>query len=283
MEHLNGLAPLVPHYDGYIIDLWGVVHDGVRPYPGAIDCLARLKAAGKRAVLLSNAPRRSAVAQAAMRAMGIPDSLYFGILTSGEATHQMLAARNDPFLARLGRRMFHLGPETDRNVYEGLDLEVVDTPEAADFVLNTGPDETRGLLDLAPYEDLLLRMRARDLPMVCANPDLEVIRGGVPTICAGTLAQRYEALGGRVRWIGKPDPAVYAPVLALLGCPRERVLAIGDALRTDIVGAKAAGVASAWVLGGIHNHLLGDPAAAEAAAAAEGLAPVATLPALRWE
>jgi HAD superfamily hydrolase (TIGR01459 family) len=164
MEHLNGLAPLVPHYDGYIIDLWGVVHDGVRPYPGAIDCLARLKAAGKRAVLLSNAPRRSAVAQAAMRAMGIPDSLYFGILTSGEATHQMLAARNDPFLARLGRRMFHLGPETDRNVYEGLDLEVVDTPEAADFVLNTGPDETRGLLDLAPYEDLLRQYETHAQP-----------------------------------------------------------------------------------------------------------------------
>lgn len=283
MEHLNGLAPLVPAFDGYIIDLWGVVHDGVRPYPGAIDCLARLKAAGKRAVLLSNAPRRARIAQAAMRAMGIPDDLYFGILTSGEATHQMLAARSDPFIAGLGRRMFHLGPESDRNVYEGLDLEVTEDPDTADFVLNTGPDETRGLQDTAPYEALLRRMRARDLPMVCANPDFEVIRGGIPTICAGTLAQRYETLGGRVRWIGKPDPAIYEPVLALLDCPRERVLAIGDALRTDIVGAKAAGVASVWVLGGIHNHLLGDPAAAERAAAAEGLAPIATLPALRWE
>ena len=282
MEHLTGLAPLVPRYRGFIVDLWGVVHDGIRPYPGAVDCLRRLQDAGKRVVLLSNAPRVATVAQAAMREMGINDELYNGIMTSGEATRARLARRDDPFFAALRRHLYHLGPARDRNVFAGLDYTPVATPEAADFVVNTGPDETAGMLDLPAYEDILRACRARDLPMVCANPDLEVIRDGAAVLCAGALAQRYEALGGKVSWIGKPDPAIYQPTLAMLGCPPETVLAIGDALRTDIAGAKAAGLASCWVIGGIHNALLGNPQAIEEAAAGEGVTPVAAIPALCW-
>lgn len=282
MEHLNGFAPLANRFDGFIIDLWGVVHDGVHPYPGAVQCLAELRQAGKKSVLLSNAPRRAAVAQAAMREMGIADDLYSGILTSGEATHSLLESRADPFFAALGQRMFHLGPERDRNVFAGLDYVLVARPSEAEFVLNTGPDEITGLVELRSYEATLQEFRAADLPMICANPDLEVIRDGVTTICAGTLAQRYEALGGRVRWIGKPDATIYQPVLAMLGFPKARILAVGDALRTDIAGAKAAGLASCWVIGGIHNALLGHIAAIEAAAHAEGLAPIGAIPALRW-
>ena len=282
MEHLTGLAPLAPRFDGFIVDLWGVVHDGTSPYPGAVDCLARLQRAGKRVVLLSNAPRIAAVAQAAMRAMGIGDDLYNGIVTSGEATRDLLTRRADPFFAALGRKLYHLGPARDGNVFAGLDYTPVATPEEADFVLNTGPDETAGMLDLPAYEDILRACRARDLPMVCANPDLEVIRDGAAVLCAGALAQRYEALGGKVSWIGKPDPAIYQPTLAMLGCPPETVLAIGDALRTDIAGAKAAGLASCWVIGGIHSALLGNPQAIEEAAAGEGVTPVAAIPALCW-
>src|SRR6266568_4906797 len=131
MEHLPGFGPLAKRYDGFILDLWGVIHDGVTPYDGAVDCLQRLRALGRPTVLLSNAPRRSTVAQQAMRAMGIADSLYTGILTSGEATWQLLRDRADPFFAGLGRRVFHLGPARDRNVMEGVDLERVETPEAA--------------------------------------------------------------------------------------------------------------------------------------------------------
>ncbi|MCW3476593.1 TIGR01459 family HAD-type hydrolase [Limobrevibacterium gyesilva] len=283
MQHLTGFAPLAERYQGFILDLWGVIHDGITPYPGAIDCLRRLKAAGKPTVLLSNAPRRAHVAQEAMRAMGIADDLYTGILTSGEATHRMLRDRPDSWFAALGARVFHLGPERDRNVMEALPLTRVETPAEASFVLNTGPDDTHSPTDIGAYEDILQACRGAGLPMVCANPDLEVIRGGTRVICAGALAQRYEAIGGTARWIGKPDPAIYTPVLAMLGVGKDQVLAVGDALRTDVAGATSVSIAACWVLGGIHAEELGaDPARVEAAAAAAGLSPVAAVPAFVW-
>jgi HAD superfamily hydrolase (TIGR01459 family) len=283
MQHLTGFAPLAARYDGFILDLWGVIHDGVTPYAGAVDCLRRLRDAGKPAVLLSNAPRRAHIAQRSMRSMGIADDLYTGILTSGEAVHLMLRDRADPWFARLGDRVFHLGPERDRNVMEGLPLTRVENPRDASFVLNTGADAALSLTDVAAYQDLLLQCRAAGLPMVCANPDLVVLRGGVPELCAGGITLRYEALGGEARWIGKPDPAIYAPVFARLNTPLERVLAVGDALRTDIAGAVAVGVAACWVLGGIHGaELGGDPVRVEAAAAQAGLKPVAAVPAFVW-
>jgi HAD superfamily hydrolase (TIGR01459 family) len=278
MQELAGFAPLAARYDGFIIDLWGVVHDGVTPYPGAIDCLARLRDAGKPAVLLSNAPRRAAAARDGLRAMGIDDGLYAGILTSGEATHAMLRDRTDPWFAALGQHVFHLGPDRDRNVLDGLPLHRVDTAAEAAFVLNTGPDDELGHDDVSEYEPVLQMCARHRLPMICANPDLEVIRGGRRVICAGALALRYQALGGDVRSLGKPDPAIYAPVLDMLGLPRERVLAVGDGLRTDIAGAAAAGIDACWVLGGIHGHQEGHAEIAQA----QGLAPLASIPAFRW-
>ena len=136
--------------------------------------------------------------------------------------------------------------------------------------------------DPGEYEAELRACLAAGLPMVCANPDLEVIRGGKRLICGGLLAQRYEELGGQVIWVGKPGPVVYQPVLAMLGLPLDQVLAVGDALRTDIAGAASVGIASCWVLGGIHAEELHGPDAVEAAAAAAGLAPVAVVPAFRW-
>jgi HAD superfamily hydrolase (TIGR01459 family) len=282
MEHHDGFAALAARYDGFILDLWGVIHDGVSPYPGAIECLRRLREAGKPAVLLSNAPRRADVAADAMRGMGIGEDLYTGIITSGEVTHRLLRDRDVPAFAALGRRLYHLGPERDRNVFADLDVAQVERPDQAEFLLNTGPDDSRSPTDPAEYEDELQACRRAGLPMICANPDLEVIRGGRRLICAGALALRYEELGGTVLWVGKPDPSMYRPVLSLLGVPRNRVLAVGDALRTDIAGATAAGVDAAWVLGGIHAEEFFSPASAEAAARVAGLSPVAVLPAFRW-
>jgi HAD superfamily hydrolase (TIGR01459 family) len=283
MEFLTGFAPLAARFDGLILDLWGVVHDGVRPYPGAVDCLARLRDAGKRVVMLSNAPRRAAPAQAAMRRMGIDDALYTGIMTSGEAVHLALRDRRDPWWATLGSRVFHLGPERDLNVLEGLALERVARPAEADFVLNTGPDDHRNPTEMAEFEPVLRDCAAARLKMICANPDLEVIRDGQRVLCAGALAVRYGELGGDVRSLGKPDPAIYGPVLDLLDLPRSRVLAVGDALRTDIAGAAAIGVASCWVLGGLHGEALdAEPQAAREAVLAAGLAPVACIPGFAW-
>ena len=282
MHHLDGFASLAARYDGFIVDLWGVVHDGVSPYPGAVECLARLRDAGKRVVLLSNAPRRAEVAAAGMEAMGIARDLYTGLVTSGEVTHALLRDRDLPEYAALGRRLYHLGPERDRNVFAGLDYSDAARPAEADFVLNTGPDDSRIPTEIGPWVAELAACRDAGLPMICANPDLEVIRGGARLICAGALALHYAELGGTVRWVGKPDPAVYRPVFAQLGLPGARVLAVGDALRTDMAGAAAVGVDGCWVLGGIHGAELAGPQAAEAAARAAGLAPCATLPAFRW-
>jgi HAD superfamily hydrolase (TIGR01459 family) len=278
-RRFSHFEPLAASYDAFILDIWGVLHDGVAPYPGAVECLESLRKSGKSVVLLSNAPRRARAAAAAMRHMGIPDRLYDGIVTSGEATHAMLRDRGDPFFAALGRRVFHLGPERDRNLLDGLDLTLVAAPNQADFVLNTGPDDTRDPTDTTPFEPDLAEAAARFLPMICANPDLEVIRGGKRVICAGALALRYREFGGgEIAWVGKPDPLIYRPILEELASPESRILAVGDSLRTDIAGAAAIGVDACWVLGGIHAHSF-DPGAD---AAASGLAPVAAIDAFRW-
>ncbi len=287
MIYIDGLRQISEEYEGYIIDLWGVIHDGIAPYPGAVECLRQLSDLGKSVVLLSNAPRRAHVAQASLRNMGIPDHLYTGILTSGEATHQLLRERFQPeahpFFNTLGPRVFHIGPDRDRNVIEGLDLIRVERPADADFVLNTGPDDLGSATDLDSWKPLLHDCVRLALPMVCANPDLEVLRGTTRLICAGALTQCYEELGGRAVWVGKPAGAVYDRVMAMLSVERSQVLAIGDSLRTDIAGAKSAGIASFWVLGGIHGEELGSSKERiEIAAAAAGVAPVACAWSLEW-
>ena len=246
MEHLSGFSTLAARYDGFVLDLWGVIHDGVNAFPHAVDCLRRLHEEGKRTLLLSNVPRPNGAVQAMMRRMGISDALYTDILTSGEAVRHALQRPPDLWWAELGQRVFHLGPERDRPVLEGLPLELADSPASADFVLNTGPDDHRNPSDMAEFEPVLQDCARYRLKMVCGNPDLEVIRGGVRVLCAGALAVRYRELGGDVRSLGKPDPAIYQPVLERLGLPPDRVLAVGDSLRTDIAGAAAVDLASCW-------------------------------------
>ena len=288
MRFLTGFSGIADEYDGFVLDLWGVIHDGVNAFPHAVDCLDRLRAAGKRTLLLSNVPRPNDAVRTMMRRMGIEDGLYTGILTSGEAVRRALQSPPDAWWSALGKRVFHLGPERDRPVLEGLSLTPVATPAEADFVLNTGPDDHRNPSDMAEFEPTLRDCAKHRLPMICGNPDLEVIRGGVRVLCAGSLALRYQALGGDVRSLGKPDPAIYRPVLAQLDLPKERVLAVGDSLRTDIAGAVAVGLAACWVLDGLHGEALRqpdggyDPVLVEAEAKAAGLAPVAALARFAW-
>jgi HAD superfamily hydrolase (TIGR01459 family) len=288
MQHLSGFAPLAERYDGFVLDLWGVIHDGVNAFPHAVECLRHLRAAGKRTLLLSNVPRPNNAVQTMMRGMGIADGLYTDILTSGEAVRRALQSPPDLWWAQLGPRVFHLGPARDLPVLEGLPLQRVADPAEADFLLNTGPDDHRNPTDINEFVPVLADCARHRLKMICANPDLEVIRGGVRVLCAGALALRYREMGGDVRSLGKPDPAIYQPVLEVLDLPPERVLAVGDALRTDIAGASGVELASCWVLDGIHGAALRRPdgsfdtASAEAEAQAAGLTPIATLPRFAW-
>ena len=285
----DGIAEIADRYDGYILDLWGVLHDGVRAYPGVADCLRRLKALGKRVCLLSNAPRRVASSEARLVGMGLTPDLWDALMTSGEASHEALRDRPDPWHAALGTRFLHLGPDRDRDVFDSLPgLVQVAAPDQAEFVVNTGIDDFDETL--ADHEPVLAACAARRLPMLCANPDLVVHVGEKLVICAGELARRYEELGGDVRYHGKPHAPVYRRCFDLLGgIPPERVLAVGDSLRTDVAGANAAGIDSLLVTGGIHREELGvaagghpEPAALAALLDAAGQRPTGLIHRLAW-
>jgi len=283
---INGMRELAPEYDGFILDLWGVVHDGTAPFPGVLDCMERLIAAGKRLVLLSNAPRRSDDVMRRITRIGVPERLYHGIMSSGEEAWLHLKHRDEPFYAALGHRCVHIGSERDLEIREGLDLVFVDVPAEADFILNTGPAEWEDTLET--YMPVLAEALSRGLPMVCANPDLVVVHNGKPALCAGALAEEYQRLGGRVRWHGKPYPSVYESCLGLLGIgEKRRILAIGDSLRTDIAGAAGAGIDSLFIAGGIHadefsNDGVLNPERIAAALNEDGLRPVAAAARFVW-
>lgn len=281
MRHLSGLAEIAGDYDGFIVDLWGVVHDGIAPYAGARECLAQLR--GRPVVLLSNAPRRAEPARAALRQLGIHDDVYTHILTSGEAAWLALRDRPDPWLADLGDRIYHIGPERDQSVFEGLPLRQVSSPEQATFVLNTGPDDLRNPQALTEFQPELQACLDARLKMLCVNPDMEIVRGGSRILCAGALAAFYEQCGGQTRYIGKPFRPIYDQVVAMIGIAPARLLAIGDSLRTDIAGAAGAEIDSVWILGGLHQAEVGnDKSAVQAAVQSAGLSPLAAMPNLVW-
>jgi HAD superfamily hydrolase (TIGR01459 family) len=285
---VDGLAGLAGDYDGFIVDLWGTVHNGVAPLPGAIDCLENLKATGKPVLILSNAPRRAADVTERMRAMGIPDASYDAVFSSGEAAHIALRDRPDRFHAGLGRACFMLGPPDDDSVIAGLDYERVDSIKAAHFILAIGA--YRAGDTARDYDGMLSGATERRLAMVCANPDMEVLRGGAREICAGAIAARFETFGGEVHYHGKPHAPIYEASLERMGLARDaRVLAIGDALPTDVKGANAAGFDALLITGGIHAETLGieagevpEPAALQALMAKHGTRPIAAAAAFRW-
>jgi len=285
-ERISGLGAVAGRYDALLVDLWGCVHNGVEPYPAAVDALLRARAAGVKVCLLSNGPRRVGAIVTRLDEMGVPRDCYDDVVTSGEATWRALADPQDDWHRALGRRCLHLGPDRDVSVHEDAGLEVVERLEDADFVLITGPYRNED--PLSDYEDMLADARARNLPMVCANPDLVVHVGDDLVVCAGGIGARYEELGGAVSYHGKPFPSVYAMCAEKLdGVAPEKMLGIGDAIRTDVAGAKAAGSDALFLAGGIYRDGFGtdDPTveAVRAAAAAEGYpAPDYLLPALAW-
>ena len=265
-----GLAALAERYDGLIVDLWGVIHDGREVYPGVFDCLDRLRRGGRQVVLLSNAPRRATRVMAALGGMGIGSDHVDGLVTSGDVTLMALRRRGDAWHAALGHCFLHLGPARDWGLLQGTGHREVGGLEEADFILLSGlyDDESETAED---YRELLLEALRRGLPMICANPDLNVMRGPRLVPCAGSLAAAYEELGGQVRYHGKPHLSAYdLAVERLGGLARSRILVVGDSLRTDIAGAAGAGIDALFVSGGLHADEFGpapEPPAAEAVAA----------------
>ena len=279
---IGGLREIATRYDGYVLDLWGVLFNGHEPTPGALDALRELRKAGKRAVVLSNAPRRAFLVEKRMNEIGIPQGLYDHVHSSGEETWQHLSKRDDDFYRSLGTACYHIGPQRDDNMVEGVGLRRVSSVEQAEFILNTGPGGEEKLDD---FEAMLQTAHRRSLKMVCANPDLVVAYGDKLFLCGGSIAQRYEEIGGTVRWHGKPLPDVYETAFKLLGVTdRRRILAVGDSIRTDIAGANAAGIDSLFVATGIHAEELSaiEPHRLAAAFGAHGENPTAVIDYFKW-
>jgi HAD superfamily hydrolase (TIGR01459 family) len=251
---LTGLREIAESFDLVLMDLWGCVHDGVKPYPAALDCLTRLRDAGKSVAILSNAPRRASDVEAKLTEMGIDRSLYTGMFTSGEETWKYLKTRPDGLGQRLGRRVYSIMPDRDAGILEGLDLQPVTDVNEATFVLVTGIEDVK--TQAKDFDPVLRQALRAGLPLLCANPDLMVHRGAVEEICAGAIAERYESLGGRVVYHGKPHVKVYDVIFKATGTVRGRAIGVGDSYRTDMRGAQDAGAKGALIAGGIHRSEL---------------------------
>lgn len=287
---IRGLGEIIATYEGVLLDMWGVVHGGVEPYPGVLETLAELRRAGKSIALLSNAPRRAATAARRLTEIGVPPAAYDLLMTSGEAAHEALAQRADPDHAALGHRYLYIGPDWDQDVMLGLHYRATEDVMTADFLLCVGLYDEADPLER--YDAMFAAARGRELPMICVNPDLVVHRqSGITSPCAGLLAKHYrDAHGGRAIYHGKPAPGIFRRATADLGLAGDaRVLVVGDSLTTDIAGAAAAGYDGLFVTRGIFAAELGiepgaepEPAHVTELCARYGQSPVAALATLRW-
>ena len=280
---LSSIGELAATSDLWIVDIWGVVHNGAQAYVPACDACCRFRASGGSVALLSNAPRPFAAVTRQLDALGVPREAYDLGVTSGDLTRATITAA---LASGKGGPILHVGPDRDRGLYEGLDVAFAGA-EAAELVVCSGLyDDTRETP--ADYASLFAGLLARGVPMLCANPDIKVERGSTLVYCAGALAAVYEAEGGKVTYAGKPYLGIYQQTLAEIARVRggavakERVLAIGDGVDTDLKGAHGAGLRSVFIASGVHM-----PGGLNAGALGElfanrPFAPIAALAALAW-
>jgi HAD superfamily hydrolase (TIGR01459 family) len=244
----SGLSAIAPAYRLILSDVWGVVHDGLKAHPEACAALALFRTGGGRVILISNAPRPFPSVVEQLGHLGVAADAYDAIVTSGDVSRTLI-------MARAGQKAFHIGHARDEPLFAGTGVQRVALVEA-DYVVCSGlaNDETETVED---YRETLAACHARRLPMICANPDLVVERGHRLIVCAGALADAYRAIGGEVVYAGKPHRPIYDECLAkaaTLGFAggRAGILAIGDAIRTDVAGADALGLDCLFLAAGIH-------------------------------
>lgn len=265
-QTFNGLQHIAKthQFKAWFLDQFGVLHDGKQPYPGAISTLQKLATTGAKMVIISNSSRRASTTMEKMKSLGFDTSLFLGAITSGELTHQYLQRRDDDWFAALGKSCIHMTWKGRGAIsLEGLGLQVVDKVEEAEFVLAHGT-EALGLssgascpMTLEELEKVLEHCAAKQIPMVVANPDFVTVEARDLRVMPGTLAAKYEKLGGEVKWMGKPDKIIYKSAMELAGVDAFDSIAVGDSLHHDIKGANAVGIRSAFITGGIHATELG--------------------------
>jgi HAD superfamily hydrolase (TIGR01459 family) len=243
------LRDLIDGVDVVLSDIWGVVHNGLVAFPEACEALHNFRMQGGTVILITNAPRPADSVQRQLRKLSVADDTYDAIVSSGDLTRHFVA--DHP-----GQKIFWIGPERDSSIYRGLDATLAPL-EQADYIVCTGlfDDETESAEN---YRAMMLQARARQLTLVCANPDIVVERGDRLIYCAGAVAELYRELGGEVIFYGKPHRPIYERAMALAAerrghaVPPDRVLAIGDSVRTDLAGAHGFGINLLFVTRGIH-------------------------------
>lgn len=266
---IAGLGDIAEQYDALLCDVWGVVHDGYTAFDASIAALQRFRQERGPVVLITNSPRPSSEIPAQFAQIGVRMDCQDAIVTSGEVTRAELRARAPG-------PVYIVGPDRDLPLYEGMGLDTAPLEEAA-FVSCTGLfDDFSETPDM--YLGLLRRMLARDLVMVCANPDIVVMVGDRKIWCSGALAQIYTKMGGKVVMAGKPYAPIYdiclAEVSRLAGreVPKSRILAIGDGMGTDVKGAEAHGLDCLFVATGIHRNAVSETGQLDAGQLAADLA-----------
>jgi HAD superfamily hydrolase (TIGR01459 family) len=282
---IHGFREIAPAYDLIFCDIWGVIHNGHAVFAGVADALSRFRQAGGTVVLVSNAPRPNGAVTPQLDRLGLPREAYDAIVTSGDVTRSHIAAVAD-------RPVFHLGPERDLPLYDGLNIHFAKAAEAEVVVCTGLFDDTTETP--ATYKPMLNAFRARKVPMICANPDLVVDRGGIIIYCAGAIAEAYGEIGGDVTVCGKPFQPIYDAAFEVGEArrggpvPHGRTLAIGDSVRTDLAGAAAIGCGALFISGGIHALEAGhgegeiDAEALATFLADKGVVPDAVMPRLIW-
>ncbi|TKV71835.1 TIGR01459 family HAD-type hydrolase [Bradyrhizobium elkanii] len=252
---IAGLHAIADRFDHVLLDQWGTLHEGLAVFPAALECVARLREAGKRILILSNSGKRAASNQRRLATLGLPADAYDGVLSSGEVTWRGLHAREQAPFAELGRACFLISRDDDRSIVDGTDLVVVANMREADFILLGGLDDNAA--EPERWREGLATAAARQLPMLCANPDLVMfgVAGLIPA--PGALAAFYHSLGGTVLFVGKPYPPMFAAARDQLGHPPpDRVLVIGDSLDHDIAGGRTAGMLTLLIGSGAHRATL---------------------------
>jgi HAD superfamily hydrolase (TIGR01459 family) len=266
---ISGLSAIADRFDDVLLDQYGVLHEGRAVFPSAGACVAALRAAGKRVLVLSNSGKRAAENLKRIADHGLPGDSYDGVITSGEVAWHGLRQRVEPPFEKLGVRCFAITRGRDRSIFDGLSLTLIGDMEDADFILLGGLDDAAS--DHRQWEAEFRQAAARRLPLLCANPDITMFgaHGFLPG--PGALAAFYASLGGEVTYIGKPHAAIFNAALRALGNPPpSRVLMIGDSVKHDIAGGRGAGILTLLITSGVHHAALEH--ANDRAAAVRGLA-----------
>ena len=250
MKHLSGLSEIIDGFDMFLLDQFGVLHDGAEPYPQTVATLEVLKERGKAVVIISNSGKRAASNIARMERMGLQRDLYGHMVTSGEVAWNLLRRDGSADSVDGFKRCYLITSGEDLSAVADLDIELQDDPADADFILLAGSEGN--LYPEQHYRELLAPAAARGVACICTNPDKISLLGKEHYFGPGRIAQIYQELGGDVRWIGKPHPEIYEFAMALHpDVEASRILSVGDSIEHDVAGAAAAGLSSVFVRGGI--------------------------------